>query len=1023
MAYPVAPTLLRNIRKHLAFAGLNQDATELDASEDRRNLAARRASPDIGRLLIADSRDLTTSQNPLLRINITKLARSHKETRVEENGHQPDSVGSPKKKLFSQSRCQVQLTIRHQQSDAPIGNLMLLYSDHRNARIMFSQSSDTVSSNIELDTLFEVEMSKLLVVNPKEKNWKYRMAPRYHLNITLRFLDSDDLQEFLPHIFDKGSQPSAQIHALFNSHYSTTLASERKTCTLWYQSHAHKCDTAHELHVDTQWFGTTKSCLQLLQARSLQPQVTRQADEVRFVMSVNGTSKTFTSNRFDCVFCDRKQDSAEGLDQHLQAIHKHLGFARKDFSNDGKVTIQFTIMETRSKSSKEDYLATPLHTPPHETTSGESSWLDAGKWMASKNSVEPVPSQVEQHGNTENNTLGHDEQSIPPSTTKSNIPLSSPSTAPRQTTHEISPERSPKKRRLNPSILNQAKEHRTSKGKETLFPVASTSSSENGLPAPQPKKHQQDASKESSRHVHAHMTVGRAAVADMTRTEEVNSPKPNSARTHNTSAIAQSGETVIRSPVMVHRGRFDPVSSFVSGVSSTKDFAKRRSQQAVSSTVRSPPSRISATALETNRDILRAVKNKPDIDFERGVATKRSGDRKSRSQYMDSDSNEASPSNNARRPSSTSNRSSHPNQQRHPIGLSSNVPAFEHGASGEGFDLQSTLSKGLRGSSSSDKRHFSMLSNPDQPPLPLAQHLPGQTTRFIPADTRAEVAVKEKTGAPVHVARPVVDTQIPGATSRFVARPKARPNGRIDSNLHAAKPVALTKILKEDDAILPAIQELARKLPAAKRRKYVVPAAPKGVTLFRTSTKRALVEGEEVSESEDEIDESWARRRHQDTICANRDTTAEEKIFMKRWDAHFGREQLSGNKNAASALLRFVAANCGWLCSEGMLQEFSLKVATWYSDGLIAWKDLNRCMTMLNYQGKANARKEVEGPGSQAPSLKDLGAAKSFSDWLSACSCGIPVSVTDMHRAVTCSGNVSLPSNSRLYFFHFVAQL
>ncbi|EMR09243.1 hypothetical protein PNEG_02577 [Pneumocystis murina B123] len=61
-------------------------------------------------------------------------------------------------------------------------------------------------------------------------------------------------------------------------------------------------------------------------------------------------------------------------------------------------------------------------------------------------------------------------------------------------------------------------------------------------------------------------------------------------------------------------------------------------------------------------------------------------------------------------------------------------------------------------------------------------------------------------------------------------------------------------------------------------------AAPKMNNLYKTMSKRKIIPGEILSESEDDIDETWLIQKHEDMLDDFMDITMSEKAFMKLWD-------------------------------------------------------------------------------------------------------------------------------------------
>ena len=116
-------------------------------------------------------------------------------------------------------------------------------------------------------------------------------------------------------------------------------------------------------------------------------------------------------------------------------------------------------------------------------------------------------------------------------------------------------------------------------------------------------------------------------------------------------------------------------------------------------------------------------------------------------------------------------------------------------------------------------------------------------------------------------------------------------------------------------------------LPEVERRRHKVPPAPKNIQFFRSTVKRPLQEGEWLSESDDEIDESWLLQKHEETIESFQDISSPEKEFIRRYDSYMLRENLSSNVHLNEALVRFCRKNREWLRKKEMRTEFHKNAA------------------------------------------------------------------------------------------------
>ncbi|KZF20592.1 hypothetical protein L228DRAFT_269894 [Xylona heveae TC161] len=161
-------------------------------------------------------------------------------------------------------------------------------------------------------------------------------------------------------------------------------------------------------------------------------------------------------------------------------------------------------------------------------------------------------------------------------------------------------------------------------------------------------------------------------------------------------------------------------------------------------------------------------------------------------------------------------------------------------------------------------------------------------------------------------------------------------------------------------------------IPPKRRKKYVVPPAPDpSIRFFRTTSKRMLNEGEEISESDDDVDEAWLIHKHDEVIDDFIDVSDPEKEFIKRWDAHMLEEGLSGNIHFADAMVRFVRANKLWLCTTERFVEFSKICAKLKLSGTIGGAVILRCVRIIHEEANAQGKDISLGAAQQAPDVTE----------------------------------------------------
>ncbi|KAI9831261.1 MAG: hypothetical protein M1819_005189, partial [Sarea resinae] len=169
----------------------------------------------------------------------------------------------------------------------------------------------------------------------------------------------------------------------------------------------------------------------------------------------------------------------------------------------------------------------------------------------------------------------------------------------------------------------------------------------------------------------------------------------------------------------------------------------------------------------------------------------------------------------------------------------------------------------------------------------------------------------------------------------------------------------LSRHVQQPDPDLRTEANLVQDIPPPQRTRYRVPSAlTPNVTFFRNTSKRPLIEGELVSESDDDVDEDWLMHKHNEVIDDFTDIPKEEKQFIKRWDAYILDEDLSGTVYLPDAMIRFVRKNKDFLAQTDMLVEFAKITASLKIQGLLNDRLISQCMMMIhaNEDGQKNIR-------------------------------------------------------------------
>lgn len=142
-------------------------------------------------------------------------------------------------------------------------------------------------------------------------------------------------------------------------------------------------------------------------------------------------------------------------------------------------------------------------------------------------------------------------------------------------------------------------------------------------------------------------------------------------------------------------------------------------------------------------------------------------------------------------------------------------------------------------------------------------------------------------------------------------------------------------------------------IPAA-RKVHRVPKAPAGVRLYRTTSKRMLEEGEEVSNSDECPDEPWLDIMHERQLYPLiRNLPKAEREFLIAFDRHMSRERLAAECYLPGCLTRFACANRKWLSANGGERQRALakEIAGLQSRGVVSATVLVECMNIINSLG------------------------------------------------------------------------
>ena len=155
-------------------------------------------------------------------------------------------------------------------------------------------------------------------------------------------------------------------------------------------------------------------------------------------------------------------------------------------------------------------------------------------------------------------------------------------------------------------------------------------------------------------------------------------------------------------------------------------------------------------------------------------------------------------------------------------------------------------------------------------------------------------------------------------------------------------------------------------LDAPNRRRHKVPPAPPNVSYFRSTVKRQLKEGEMLTESDDEIDESWVLQKHEDALKSLDFISRAEKEFISKYDSHILQENLSGNIHLNDSLVRFCRIYESWLRRNDMKREFQKVTTVLLLHQVIKPSTVRGCMSIINQSYPASDMMDIDGEDSQS---------------------------------------------------------
>ncbi|KAI0573831.1 hypothetical protein TUN199_08472 [Pyrenophora tritici-repentis] len=127
--------------------------------------------------------------------------------------------------------------------------------------------------------------------------------------------------------------------------------------------------------------------------------------------------------------------------------------------------------------------------------------------------------------------------------------------------------------------------------------------------------------------------------------------------------------------------------------------------------------------------------------------------------------------------------------------------------------------------------------------------------------------------------------------------------------------------------------------PRRRKKKFPVPEPPKGVTFFRSFSKRPLEPGEEISESDDELDKEWMTQLKHAEFEKDKIPEAVSR-FLKIFDAFMHDEHLHSIFHMGEAIIRFARQHGSTMWQDTTMSEFTIKLDELLEDDIIT-KDVH----------------------------------------------------------------------------------
>jgi hypothetical protein len=172
------------------------------------------------------------------------------------------------------------------------------------------------------------------------------------------------------------------------------------------------------------------------------------------------------------------------------------------------------------------------------------------------------------------------------------------------------------------------------------------------------------------------------------------------------------------------------------------------------------------------------------------------------------------------------------------------------------------------------------------------------------------------------------------------------------------------------------VQEIP--IPERKRFKVIPSRTRNNTSFFRSVSHRPmrLIESP-LSESDDEMDDSWIQDKHRERIYEQDDLDDIEKEFLARWDLHVMAEHCPQGRYISDSLVRFVRKERMWLRQTDIWRELQKLIRELKEHDVVDSKVIAGCFKILWRDGAAEAGTKTDGD-SETNSTHPNGATVTF---------------------------------------------